>query len=171
MARGRGAKPRHIDPGCPWQNAYGESFNGKLRDECLDLELFANRREAAVILEAWRHSYNTQRPHSSLGYQTPREFRSGLTRGEGSGPDGPLSRIDPGEDLAILVPAASVGATLIPLASLLAGGRPASMIVAVSLILIVALAVRLLAIKIPHAIPGRAGGKHGAARDAADRPG
>ncbi len=73
--------------------------------------------------------------------------------------------------LAILVPAASVGATLIPLASLLAGGRPASMIVAVSLILLVALAVRLLTIKIPHAIPGRAGGQHGAARDEADRAG
>jgi putative transposase len=48
----RGARPRYIDPGCPWQNVYGESFNGKLRDECLNLELFANRREAAVILQA-----------------------------------------------------------------------------------------------------------------------
>jgi putative transposase len=89
---GRGSKPRYIDPGSPWQNAYGESFNGKLRDECLNLELFANRREVAVIVEAWRQPYNTQRPHSNLGYQTPREFQSGLTRGEGSGPDGPRSR-------------------------------------------------------------------------------
>ena len=88
----RGARPRYIDPGCPWQNAYGESFNGKLRDECLNLELFANRREAAVIIEAWRHSYNTQRPHSSLDYRTPREFRDGLTQCRDSGPKGPPAR-------------------------------------------------------------------------------
>jgi putative transposase len=77
----RGSKPRYIDPGCPWQNAYGESFNGRLRDECLNLELFATRREAAVILEAWRCSYNAQRPHSSLGYRTPDEFRDAFVRG------------------------------------------------------------------------------------------
>jgi putative transposase len=77
----RGAKPRYIDPGCPWQNAFAEGFNGRLRDECLNLELFASRREAAVILEAWRRSYNTQRPHSSLGYRTPREFRDAYDRG------------------------------------------------------------------------------------------
>lgn len=47
----RGAKPRDIDPGCPWQNAYGDRFNGNLRDEYLNLELFANRCEAAVIVE------------------------------------------------------------------------------------------------------------------------
>ena len=52
----RGAKPRYIDPGCPWQNPYGESFNGRLRDECLNLELFASREEAAVILGAWRRA-------------------------------------------------------------------------------------------------------------------
>jgi len=88
----RGAGPRYIDPGCPWQNAYGESFNGKLRDECLNLELFASRREAAVVVEAWRRLYNTQRPHSSLGYQTPQEFRDRIEPGRGPGestrPDG-----------------------------------------------------------------------------------
>lgn len=78
----RGSKPRYIDPGCPWQNAYGESFNGHLRDECLNLELFANRREAAVVLEAWRCGYNLERPHSSLGYRTPREFRAECDRRE-----------------------------------------------------------------------------------------
>lgn len=92
MARGSRRGPRYIDPGCPWQNAYGESFNGKLRDECLNLELFASRREAAVVVEAWRRSYNTQRPHSSLGYQTPQEFRDGIEPGRGPGestrPDG-----------------------------------------------------------------------------------
>ena len=50
----RGPKPRYIDPGCPWQNPYGESFNGRLRDECLNRELVANRREAAIVLEARR---------------------------------------------------------------------------------------------------------------------
>src|SRR5262245_8442244 len=79
---GRGPKPRYIDPGCPWQNAYGESFNGRLRDECLNRELFANYREAAVVIEAWRGEYNTRRPHSSLGYQTPQEFRDSFARGE-----------------------------------------------------------------------------------------
>jgi putative transposase len=78
----RGARPRYIDPGCPWQNAFGESFNGRLRDECLNLELFANRLEATVVLEAWRLDYNLQRPHSSLGYKTPREFREALKLGE-----------------------------------------------------------------------------------------
>jgi putative transposase len=82
----RGSEPPYIDPGCPWQNPYGESFNGRLRDECLNLEIFATRREAAVILETWRRQYNTQRPHSSLGYRTPQEFRAGWSDG---GPPGP----------------------------------------------------------------------------------
>ena len=93
----RGPKPRYIDPGCPWQNPYGESFNGRLWDECLNRELFANRREAAVVLEAWRREYNAERPHSSLGYRTPREFRDAWMRGglpkpgvtEGSPAQGP----------------------------------------------------------------------------------
>jgi putative transposase len=79
----RGATPRYIDPGCPWQNPYGESFNGRLQDECLDLELFASREEAAVILGAWRRAYNRERPHSSLGYRTPREFRAEWDRRDG----------------------------------------------------------------------------------------
>ncbi len=85
----RGPKPRYIDPGCPWQNPYGESFNGRLRDECLNRELFANRREAAVVLEAWRHEYNEERPHSSLGYRTPREFRAAWIRGRIPKPGAP----------------------------------------------------------------------------------
>lgn len=64
-----------IEPGSPWQNGKGESFNGKFRDECLRMEEFGNRREAAVIAENWRKYYNTQRPHSSLKYRTPEEFR------------------------------------------------------------------------------------------------
>ncbi len=80
-----------------------------------------------------------------------------------------LARIDPDRKLAILVLAAYVGATLVPLALLLASGRPASMIVAVALILIGAVAFRSFIIKIPHAIHERAGRRPGAERDAADR--
>lgn len=65
----------YIEPGSPWQNAYGESFNGRLRDECLSLEWFRNLAEAKVVIELWRRHYNGERPHSSLGYQTPLAFR------------------------------------------------------------------------------------------------
>ena len=64
-----------IDPGKPWQNGTNESFNGKFRDECLSVEWFRTRREAKVIIEAWRQHYNAVRPHSSLGYFTPHEFK------------------------------------------------------------------------------------------------
>jgi putative transposase len=63
-----------IDPGRPWQNGVDESFNGKFRDECLNLEWFRNRTEAKVVIEQWRQHYNGVRPHSSLGYLTPNEF-------------------------------------------------------------------------------------------------
>lgn len=64
-----------IDPGKPWQNGTNESFNGKFRDECLAMEWFRNRIEAKVVIEDWRVHYNEVRPHSSLNYQTPAEFR------------------------------------------------------------------------------------------------
>ena len=70
----RGVNTHYIDPGSPWQNAYGESFNDKFRSECLSLELFHSVAEAQVIVETWRIEYNTERPHSSLGYLTPEEF-------------------------------------------------------------------------------------------------
>jgi putative transposase len=63
-----------IRPGSPWENAYIESFHDKLRDECLNRELFGNLLEARVVIEQWRVQYNQRRPHSSLGYQTPWEF-------------------------------------------------------------------------------------------------
>ena len=63
-----------IDPSKPWQNATNESFNDKFRDECLSLEWFRSREEAKVLIEIWRRHYNEIRPHSSLGYLTPREF-------------------------------------------------------------------------------------------------
>ncbi len=69
-----GVQTYYIDPASPWQNAYGESFNGKLRDECLNMELFATVREARYIIGRWRDYYNNERPHSSLGYLTPNEF-------------------------------------------------------------------------------------------------
>ncbi len=62
-----------IEPGKPWQNGSSESLNGTFRAECLDREWFANLREAKIVIEQWRWEYNTQRPHSSLGYRTPAE--------------------------------------------------------------------------------------------------
>jgi len=66
-----GAQTLYIEPGSPWENGYCESFNGKLRDECLNGELFYTLKEAQVIIENWRYIYNTKRPHSSLGYRPP----------------------------------------------------------------------------------------------------
>ncbi len=63
-----------IEPGSPWQNAFVESFNGKLRDELLAIEVFHSLLEAKVMAEDYRQHYNTYRPHSSLGYRTPSEF-------------------------------------------------------------------------------------------------
>lgn len=60
-----------IEPGSPWENGYNESFNGKLRDELLDREIFYSLREAEVLIERWRRHYNTIRPHSALGYRPP----------------------------------------------------------------------------------------------------
>ena len=71
----REVKTIYIEPGRPWQNGKGESFNGKLRDECLAQEWFYNLREAKVVIEQWRKFYNFERPHSSLNYLTPTEFR------------------------------------------------------------------------------------------------
>lgn len=68
---GVGAKTLYIEPGSPWENGYCESFNGKLRDELLDGEIFYSLKEAKVLIEQWRLHYNTVRPHSSLGYRPP----------------------------------------------------------------------------------------------------
>jgi transposase InsO family protein len=61
----------YIEPGSPWENGYVESFNGKLRDELLNGELFDTLLEAQVLVERWRRHYNAVRPHSSLGYRPP----------------------------------------------------------------------------------------------------
>jgi putative transposase len=64
-------KTLYIEPGSPWENGYNESFNGKLRDELLNGEIFDTMREAEVLIGRWREHYNTFRPHSSLGYRPP----------------------------------------------------------------------------------------------------
>ena len=66
-----GVKNLFIEPGSPWENGYNESFNSKLRDEILNTEIFYTLKEANVLIERWRHHYNTVRPHSSLGYRPP----------------------------------------------------------------------------------------------------
>jgi len=66
-----GVKTLFIEPGSPWENGYVESFNGKLRDELLNREIFTTLIEARVLIEQWRKEYNQVRPHSSLGYRPP----------------------------------------------------------------------------------------------------
>jgi putative transposase len=68
----------YVEPGAPWENGYAESFHARLRDELLNAESFANLREAKALGERWRHEYNEERPHSSLGSQTPAEFAASL---------------------------------------------------------------------------------------------
>jgi len=71
----------HIEPGKPWQNGFIESFNSKVRDEFLNMEVFYTLAEAQVKAEIWRQEYNGIRPHSSLRYQTPEECRQGFFAG------------------------------------------------------------------------------------------
>lgn len=68
---GVGARTAYIEKGSPWENGYVESFNGKLRDELLNAEVFNTLAEARVLIEQWRVHYNTVRPHSALGYSPP----------------------------------------------------------------------------------------------------
>jgi putative transposase len=81
-----GVKTLFIEPGSPWENGYNESFDGKLRDEVLNTEVFYTLREAQIIIERWRHEYNTVRPHSSLNYRPPTpEARLPLVPGSDKG--------------------------------------------------------------------------------------
>ena len=66
-----GVQTLFIEPGSPWENGYVASFNGKLRDELLDREIFYTLTEAKILIERWRREYNTVRPHSALGYRPP----------------------------------------------------------------------------------------------------
>ena len=80
-----------IDPGKPQQNGYIESFNGSLRDECLNEEIFDRLADARRKLALWRYDYNNVRPHSSLGNKTPSDARRAHEQSEGSAP-GPLTQ-------------------------------------------------------------------------------
>lgn len=76
----RGSETIYIAPGSPWENAYSETFNSRLRDELLDREVFETLKEAKVIVEDHRLDYNDRRPHSSLGYRSPAEFAAACAR-------------------------------------------------------------------------------------------
>ena len=78
-AQDRGFEFHFIEPGRPTQNAFIESFDARLRDECLNEHLFCSVHEAQHVLEQWRQYYNHEWPHSSLGGRTPNEFAQGLT--------------------------------------------------------------------------------------------
>jgi len=81
----------YIDPGCPWQNGKDERFNGTVRDECLNMQLFASVAEACVRVEAFRRHYNDDRPHSRLGYQTPSEFKRAWLEAQANQQDSHIS--------------------------------------------------------------------------------
>ncbi len=93
----RGIELIHIQPGKPTQNAYVESFNGRLREECLNLSWFQNLFDARRKIAAWRQEYNEERPHSSLGYRTPREFAEQV-RGKSYGKDGDEAALENAEE-------------------------------------------------------------------------
>ena len=82
----------NIEPGKPMQNGHVESFNGRLRDECLNTSWFRTLNDVRCTLSTWREEYNHERPHSSLDYRTPNEFRTLL---EGRGAMAPLPSLPP----------------------------------------------------------------------------
>jgi len=82
----QGVRQHFIAPGKLTQNAYVESFNGHFRDECLNEHWFGSLAEARHVIEAWRHDYNRERPHSSLGDATPAEFEAALLTRAAAGP-------------------------------------------------------------------------------------
>jgi|CXWL01.1.fsa_nt_gi transposase InsO family protein len=91
-----GVGPLYVEPGSPWQNGLIESFNGRLRDECLDREAFMDLREAIVVVGDYRRFYTDDRPHSSLDYRTPGAFAAicrGAVRGDASPVQGPPLRL------------------------------------------------------------------------------
>jgi putative transposase len=97
----KGVACTHIDPGSPWQNGKNERFNGIFRDECANRETFHQRAHARAISQLFRRYYNTARPHSSLGYQTPAEFArrhpplgAAMFRREHPFPEAPFTRYE-----------------------------------------------------------------------------
>jgi len=83
---GAGLETLYIEPGAPWENGYAESFNSKVRDELLNAEEFTSLLEAQVLGKQWKHAYNHERPHSSLGYRTPAEFGAQCPRTDSASP-------------------------------------------------------------------------------------
>ena len=79
-AQRSGVGLQFIQPGKPSQNGFCESFNGRVRDECLNESLFSSLREAQEITAKWRNAYNTERPHSALNWATPNEFEKSCSR-------------------------------------------------------------------------------------------
>jgi putative transposase len=73
-----GVRLHHIEPGKPIQNAYVESFNGKLRDECLNEHDFSSLEQACAVIAGWREQYNRERPHKALAWRTPEEYAATL---------------------------------------------------------------------------------------------
>jgi putative transposase len=76
----RGICTIYIDPGSPWQNGHVDSFHNRLRDECLNQEIFLSVTEARVVIEEWRRFYNRVHPHSGLGFQSPDAFARTMTQ-------------------------------------------------------------------------------------------
>jgi putative transposase len=97
----RGIKTLYIEPGNPWQNGHVESFNGSLRDECLDREVMLSVAEARVLIEDYRRHYNEERPHGGIGYRTPAQAR--LEALGSSRPAGSLRpELDPAQPTTII---------------------------------------------------------------------
>jgi putative transposase len=94
-----------IEPGAPWQNPFVESFNGRVRDELLDVEQFSCLAEAQVLIGDWREDYNQRRPHSALGMKTPATFAASWTPAPEAAPRPGAAALDP-TDLAPRHPAA-----------------------------------------------------------------
>lgn len=111
-----GVKTLYIEPGSLWENGYVESFNGKLRDELLEREIFDTLLEAKVLIERWRVQYNTVRPHSSLGYRPPAPGAVWVGRKDGgvSRPVG-IEGFSPPEDTVARKPLSSDGKKLVRL--------------------------------------------------------
>jgi putative transposase len=78
--RPSGTRTSYLEPGSPWENPYVESFNGRVRDELLNVEEFTSLTVAQVVVEAWRIEYNTYRPHSALGGLPPAQYAATWTR-------------------------------------------------------------------------------------------
>ena len=101
---------RFIHPGKPWQNGFAESFHSRLREECLNQEVFYSARHAQVVLDGYREFFNARRPHSSLGYRTPNEFAGQA----GGRPDAPLRGQDTANEDASPSPEQAGRAHVVP---------------------------------------------------------